>query len=139
MFLFFKQKTAYEMRISDWSSEVCSSDLTFRKVAPEVHRPGLFRRHEHGFRIVLLLGTVLRILPCARPAVPVHAVHDVLSKVQATAAAGAVSEGQIDLRDATQAALRHLADFDVPIAVAQADVHPGLLTMRTPKIGRAHV
>src|SRR3546814_6891178 len=26
-FLFFKQKTAYEMRISDWSSDVCSSDL----------------------------------------------------------------------------------------------------------------
>src|SRR3546814_9235067 len=25
---FFKQKTAYEMRISDWSSDVCSSDLT---------------------------------------------------------------------------------------------------------------
>src|SRR3546814_1646433 len=27
-FFFFKQKTAYEMRISDWSSDVCSSDLT---------------------------------------------------------------------------------------------------------------
>src|SRR3546814_4648060 len=28
LFFFFKQKTAYEMRISDWSSDVCSSDLT---------------------------------------------------------------------------------------------------------------
>src|SRR3546814_10002651 len=28
MFFFFKQKTAYEMRISDWSSDVCSSDLS---------------------------------------------------------------------------------------------------------------
>src|SRR3546814_4968789 len=27
MFFFFKRKTAYEMRISDWSSDVCSSDL----------------------------------------------------------------------------------------------------------------
>src|SRR3546814_5933701 len=27
MLFFFKQKTAYEMRISDWSSDVCSSDL----------------------------------------------------------------------------------------------------------------
>src|SRR3546814_11895756 len=27
MFFFFKQKTAYEMRMSDWSSDVCSSDL----------------------------------------------------------------------------------------------------------------
>src|SRR3546814_6255833 len=30
VFFFFKQKTAYELRISDWSSDVCSSDLTGR-------------------------------------------------------------------------------------------------------------
>src|SRR3546814_7776947 len=30
LFFFFKQKTAYEMRISDWSSDVCSSDLGSR-------------------------------------------------------------------------------------------------------------
>src|SRR3546814_1011469 len=30
VFFFFKQKTAYEMRISDWSSDVCSSDLPGR-------------------------------------------------------------------------------------------------------------
>src|SRR3546814_6361827 len=35
-FFFFKQKTAYEMRISDWSSDVCSSDLV------EIHG-----QHEH--------------------------------------------------------------------------------------------
>src|SRR3546814_3854700 len=33
-FFFFKQKTAYEMRISDWSSDVCSSDLA-RYAGPE--------------------------------------------------------------------------------------------------------
>src|SRR3546814_8584274 len=32
VFFFFKQKTAYEMRISDWSSDVCSSDLGFKTV-----------------------------------------------------------------------------------------------------------
>src|SRR3546814_10023282 len=32
MFFFFKQMTAYEMRISDWSSDVCSSDLVERIV-----------------------------------------------------------------------------------------------------------
>src|SRR3546814_7395228 len=32
LFLFFKQKTAYEMRISDWSSDVCSSDLLDMRV-----------------------------------------------------------------------------------------------------------
>src|SRR3546814_5623747 len=31
-FFFFKQKTAYEMRISDWSSDVCSSDLLNTKI-----------------------------------------------------------------------------------------------------------
>src|SRR3546814_8975087 len=31
-FFFFKQKTAYEMRISDWSSDVCSSDLLERSL-----------------------------------------------------------------------------------------------------------
>src|SRR3546814_4780600 len=34
VFFFFKQKTAYEMRISDWSSDVCSSDLN------QIQRPG---------------------------------------------------------------------------------------------------
>src|SRR3546814_7572706 len=33
LFFFFKQKTAYEMRISDWSSDVCSSDLVTKKTA----------------------------------------------------------------------------------------------------------
>src|SRR3546814_10634102 len=36
LFFFFKQKTAYEMRISDWSSDVCSSDLI--GAARGVHR-----------------------------------------------------------------------------------------------------
>src|SRR3546814_5184910 len=36
-FFFFKQKTAYEMRISDWSSDVCSSDLD----ALDDHQPAL--------------------------------------------------------------------------------------------------
>src|SRR3546814_4446568 len=46
---FFKQKTAYEMRISDWSSDVCSSDLRGRP-SPHKHirltqlRDDLFRR-----------------------------------------------------------------------------------------------
>src|SRR3546814_1760265 len=38
--VFFKQKTAYEMRISDWSSDVCSSDLCARGRRGRSHRPG---------------------------------------------------------------------------------------------------
>src|SRR3546814_2609599 len=44
-FFFFKQKTAYEMRISDWSSDVCSSDLQPQRIdAVERLRSG---RHLH--------------------------------------------------------------------------------------------
>src|SRR3546814_2650407 len=44
MFVFFKQKTAYEMRISDWRSDVCSSDLV--KVIL-----GLKRKAERGQQV----------------------------------------------------------------------------------------
>src|SRR3546814_6292173 len=51
-FFFFKQKTAYEMRISDWSSDVCSSDLIARfarleraDLMPEPKRPRALARH----------------------------------------------------------------------------------------------
>src|SRR3546814_4925327 len=50
-FFFFKQKTAYEMRISDWSSDVCSSDLRTDDLRPVPrHRPGQGggRRHHAG-------------------------------------------------------------------------------------------
>src|SRR3546814_2418853 len=41
-FFFFKQKTAYEMRISDWSSDVCSSDLLpDQLVEPQLVAPQL--------------------------------------------------------------------------------------------------
>src|SRR3546814_11522341 len=36
IFFFFKQKTAYEMRISDWSSDVCSSDLIATRLAASI-------------------------------------------------------------------------------------------------------
>src|SRR3546814_13904386 len=39
LFFFFKQKTAYEMRISDWSSDVCSSDLQEAPHGGKITRP----------------------------------------------------------------------------------------------------
>src|SRR3546814_3408654 len=42
--LFFKQKTAYEMRISDWSSDVCSSDLEAELVVGAVRDVRVVRR-----------------------------------------------------------------------------------------------
>src|SRR3546814_8863074 len=38
---FFKQKTAYEMRISDWSSDVCSSDLSLQAALAEIEDGGV--------------------------------------------------------------------------------------------------
>src|SRR3546814_1434396 len=55
LFFFFKQKTAYEMRISDWSSDVCSSDLFNRLLVAIVDRghgqptaEQRRRRHDRG-------------------------------------------------------------------------------------------
>src|SRR3546814_5041770 len=68
VFFFFKQKTAYEMRISDWSSDVCSSDLLdlARRNALDIHLGQ--RRHQRLLRPLVALeqlgreapGTVLR-------------------------------------------------------------------------------
>src|SRR3546814_5946057 len=43
-FVFFKQKTAYEMRISDWSSDVCSSDLFKPKRGSHASTPYMWTR-----------------------------------------------------------------------------------------------
>src|SRR3546814_6486557 len=48
VFFFFKQKTAYEMRISDWSSDVCSSDL--RHTADELDEHDRERAHDRHVR-----------------------------------------------------------------------------------------
>src|SRR3546814_7296677 len=56
---FFKQKTAYEMRISDWSSDVCSSDLHARlQAAPQLllMLPGTERRAHHMGGSVVPVG-----------------------------------------------------------------------------------
>src|SRR3546814_2346100 len=46
VFFFFKQKTAYEMRISDWSSDVCSSDLVDERIGLALQHGGDRRRRE---------------------------------------------------------------------------------------------
>src|SRR3546814_7176417 len=64
MLCFFKQKTAYEVRISDWSSDVCSSDLRDSSPDTDRHRHLVGRRshrthfhaHEHqsGERLLMV-------------------------------------------------------------------------------------
>src|SRR3546814_6205293 len=49
VFFFFKQKTAYEMRISDWSSDVCSSDLEPHLVGDDHHGQAVCAQRLHHF------------------------------------------------------------------------------------------
>src|SRR3546814_5789930 len=65
-FFFFKQKTAYEMRISDWSSDVCSSDLlAILAIRKEVHKLAI-RSRVYGIlknrKIVIALKRLTRII-----------------------------------------------------------------------------
>src|SRR3546814_2929178 len=69
---FFKQKTAYEMRISDWSSDVCSSDLgirrEFRGVILEADLPVLFGDSALGLGVPALGDRIRNLKRCVRPA-----------------------------------------------------------------------
>src|SRR3546814_12277100 len=69
-FFFFKQKTAYEMRISDWSSDVCSSDLVVAHLISEKVESG---------------------------ADPVDAVRDVLTQLRGAFALAILCRSQPDL------------------------------------------
>src|SRR3546814_7245475 len=57
-FFFFKQKTAYEMRISDWSSDVCSSDLNPELSMQEVRTAGIAADwlEKYGFEVHRNIG-----------------------------------------------------------------------------------
>src|SRR3546814_19881263 len=53
-FFFFKQKTAYELRISDWSSDVCSSDLLRNSAKVTAHTAG-----DDGVSVTLADGATI--------------------------------------------------------------------------------
>src|SRR3546814_19329755 len=67
LFFFCKQKTAYGMRISDWSSDVCSSDLASRSGASSRWR--FDRPHRDGRVRDTKSGTVGWVEPTAKPIV----------------------------------------------------------------------
>src|SRR3546814_4728710 len=104
-FFFFKQKTAYEMRISDWSSDVCSSDLTLairRRIAyiipmydyvsvtiadaasPTPVRDGTIKLHdEAGFAGMRKAGRLSAeildaLVPFVQPGVPTAEIDDLV-------------------------------------------------------------
>src|SRR3546814_5590715 len=74
-FFFFKQKTAYEMRISDWSSDMCSSDLVHAAILglPRVQRraaDAVLATHIGGLHPAFLLAQHRDDLLLAEPGLP---------------------------------------------------------------------
>src|SRR3546814_21158112 len=61
LFFFFKQKTAYEMRISDWSSDVCSSDLNLRAAVLIPDREWLYERCDRRFDEMIACGAAAEV------------------------------------------------------------------------------
>src|SRR3546814_3467995 len=54
VFCVFKQKTAYDMRISDWSSDVCSSDLKLRQGQDDAMLALCEKYYDHGLYLRLI-------------------------------------------------------------------------------------
>src|SRR3546814_2172980 len=111
LFFFFKQKTAYEMRISDWSSDVCSSDL-FRVAS----RVALVSRGRQGAGGSLGLDPGLAALlkgwTLSPP--PLRERVDDLSAVM-EALAGGRGSGLPRRKDFTAAAMKQLAAHGWPL------------------------
>src|SRR3546814_1717823 len=90
IFFFFKQKTAYEMRISDWSSDVCSSDLSGAKA---MFCDDTFPQHADAaqqaspaLRITITIGT---------PRAGEHAYEDLVAE----GSGGPVEAAEVDHHD----------------------------------------
>src|SRR3546814_5555265 len=97
-FFFFKQKTAYEMRISDWSSDVCSSDLDRAQAPFPGRRVDAAARQPGGLvqRAVVAFATVAQQADdAARLAAPVHVFGQLQAGHQVGARRSAVAAPQV--------------------------------------------
>src|SRR3546814_2587786 len=133
---FFKQKTAYEMRISDWSSDVCSSDLPFasfgtanRVMPPSVFAATMLMSATCPWRTKLFLPSRRKPLP-ARVAV-------VAIRSGRCLAPSSIASATIVSPDAIEGSQRPAC---VPPALASAATAPTLVDRKGDgEIGRAHV
>src|SRR3546814_12471480 len=122
-FFFFKQKTAYEMRISDWSSDVCSSDLRTDLPASAGLQPVDHRLHRLDVGIFeLQVGQIREMIALML----VGAGLDRADRAQAT-------EQRIDRRRT------HAARRAAPHHPHRSDLVPATLAAeRPPDTGRGH-
>src|SRR3546814_15842052 len=108
VFFFFKQKTAYEMRISDWSSDVCSSDLAPGPGGDQRHQQrGVDQDPRARDPGIAAVDRVLRGV-ADQPGRVAHLVHDVVAGVDAGVAGDAL-------------VLQAVADVDAGRAKLHAD------------------
>src|SRR3546814_3567994 len=107
-FFFFKQKTAYELRISDWSSDVCSSDLLAYGEIP--YREGPLAKKDKE----LILSAVF--------ASPVAPQPDAMRRhIRQALAHGATAEEIADVLQLSSAIAIHSCVAAVPALVAAAN------------------
>src|SRR3546814_13468781 len=95
MFFFFKQKTAYEMRISDWSSDVCSSDLPALGGQACVDHPFARPTVGEGVRQVVEPGSDLLVAVVGRRWA---ALGSLISELRGFVAASGFVLGELGLR-----------------------------------------
>src|SRR3546814_3234726 len=97
-FFFFKQKTAYEMRISDWSSDVCSSDLAKNLHYAMTARPpvaGDMLHHRAGLRGDAPQQLAAALLAFRRHHADIAAPGQALAEVMLDLGAGETEEGVV--------------------------------------------
>src|SRR3546814_629828 len=92
LFFFFKQKTAYEVRISDWSSDVCSTDLKNLQLGPDAFADMVEKAKAKGLT-PMALGVGDRPYPGA------HLTHEALLKKLGTADYDALLKGKLPWSD----------------------------------------
>src|SRR3546814_4948067 len=151
-FFFFKQKTAYERRISDWSSDVCSSDLkAFISVRdPDKTRVLSVAREllRRGFTLVATSGTAVFLrehgLECAQINKVVEGRPHIVDLIKNGEISYIVNttEGKQAIADSfsiRREALQHRVTYSTTVAGARALVHSLDYRGEGGEIGRAHV
>src|SRR3546814_8318027 len=127
LFVFFKQKTAYEMRISDWSSDVCSSDLeqplVLGEERPLVADEGLGGA-EVDNQVVALDLAEIRIERGGELELAAGLPEDVGATLEVAAAADVVVQARHVRRDRQQrlAVHRHLERLEIRTEIGRAHV-----------------
>src|SRR3546814_6868083 len=96
LFFFFKQKTAYEMRISDWSSDVCSSDLLSGQRDFSV---AVFSAGQPELGASSLVGYCVGVLPLRLAIDAAAPVGDLLASTQQIVAQGMAQIGRASCRE----------------------------------------